>query len=82
MPEDCGFRADNLPSVHMEQLREMNGRCPYCGERQRMEIDLTESLPQEYVSDCTVCCRPIVVSVTSGAGGGPAMRLRSEDDTA
>jgi hypothetical protein len=67
---------------HMEQLREMNGRCPYCGERQRMEIDLTENMPQEYISDCTVCCRPIVVSVTSGARGEPAMRLRSEDETA
>ncbi|MEO6097741.1 MAG: CPXCG motif-containing cysteine-rich protein [Fibrobacteria bacterium] len=59
----------------------MNGRCPYCGERQRMEIDLTENLPQEFISDCTVCCRPIVVSVTAGMRGEPAMKLRSEEET-
>ena len=47
-----------------------------------MEIDLTEGLPQEFISDCTVCCRPIEVTVTSGATGEPAMKLRSEDDTA
>jgi hypothetical protein len=47
-----------------------------------MEIDLSENLPQEFISDCTVCCRPIEVTVTSGARGEPVMKLRSEDDTA
>ncbi len=47
-----------------------------------MEIDLSEGMPQEFISDCTVCCRPIAVTVVSGANGGPSMRLRSEDDTA
>jgi hypothetical protein len=47
-----------------------------------MEIDLSEGLPQEFVSDCTVCCRPIEVAVTSGLHGdaNPVLRLRSEDD--
>lgn len=66
----------------MSVLREMRGRCPYCGEVQRLEIDLGEGLPQEFVSDCTVCCRPIEVAVTSGLRGdaNPVLRLRSEDD--
>jgi hypothetical protein len=66
----------------MSMLRNMVARCPYCGERQRLEIDLTEGFPQEFVSDCTVCCRPIEVTVTSGERGEPSMKLRSEDDTA
>ncbi|MDB5105511.1 MAG: hypothetical protein JWP91_3200 [Fibrobacteres bacterium] len=66
----------------MNMLRTIQASCPYCGERQRMEIDLTEGFPQEFVSDCTVCCRPIEVTVTSGSQGDPVIRFRSEDDTA
>lgn len=66
----------------METLRDFTVRCPYCGERQSLEVDLTESMPQEYISDCTVCCRPIQVTVTSGGRGEPVLRVRTEDDTA
>ncbi len=66
----------------MSLLRAMQARCPYCGEAQRFEIDLSEGLPQEFVSDCAVCCRPIEVTVTPGLreGSNPVLRLRSEDD--
>ena len=60
----------------------MTSRCPYCGERQPMEIDMSEGMPQEFISDCTVCCRPIVVLVASASNGEPAMHFRTEDDTA
>lgn len=63
-------------------LRNLVSRCPYCGESQKLEIDMSEGYPQEFVSDCTVCCRPIEVTVTSGLQGEPVIRLRSEDDTA
>lgn len=68
----------------MQSLRKMQSRCPYCGEPQKLEIDLSEGLPQEYVSDCTVCCRPMEVAVTSGLRGDadPVLRLRRDDDTA
>lgn len=66
----------------MEQLKYMTAPCPYCGERQRMEIDLTGGIPQEFVSDCTVCCRPIEVTVTQGIRGEPVLKLRSDEDTA
>lgn len=34
--------------------------CPYCGEA--IEILLDASVPeQEYVEDCQVCCRPMVI---------------------
>ena len=66
----------------MSQLRILSAGCPYCGERQRMEIDMSEALPQEFISDCTVCCRPIEVTVTSGTRGDPVLGFRCEDDTA
>jgi hypothetical protein len=66
----------------MSLLRKMQARCPYCGEVQRFEIDLSEGLPQEFVSDCAVCCRPIEVTVTSGLRGDadPVLAVRSEDE--
>ena len=37
--------------------------CPYCGERVEVLVDTSVEY-QEYVEDCSVCCRPIVLSVT------------------
>jgi hypothetical protein len=36
--------------------------CPYCGELIELLIDLSQS-NQEYIEDCSVCCRPIIVHV-------------------
>ncbi len=36
--------------------------CPYCGEP--IEIIIDESIAQQrYIEDCSVCCRPIELSV-------------------
>ncbi len=52
--------------------------CPYCGEIIETIVDL--SVPhQEYVEDCFVCCRPIVMTV-SAAEDGASVSVRSEDD--
>lgn len=61
-------------------LRNRSAPCPYCGEPQRIEIDLGEGLPQEFTWDCSVCCRPMEVSVTGDDRGEPLLRLRGEDD--
>ncbi len=38
-------------------------QCPYCGET--IEIVIDGSLEhQSYIEDCSVCCRPIELSVT------------------
>lgn len=37
-------------------------QCPYCGES--IDIVLDTSVPhQEYIEDCSVCCRPIEMDV-------------------
>ena len=61
-------------------LRYLVSPCPYCGERQRIEVDLSEGLPQEFTWDCSVCCRPMEVTVAAGAGPEPVLRLRAEDE--
>ena len=52
----------------MPEITEQSLSCPYCGEMITILVD--DSIPeQEYVEDCQVCCRPIVVSVVVGPGG-------------
>ena len=34
--------------------------CPYCGESIELLIDDSVS-EQEYIEDCSVCCRPILI---------------------
>ena len=33
--------------------------CPYCGEPIEVHVDLGGGEQQEYIEDCSVCCRPI-----------------------
>ncbi|MGD2052725.1 MAG: CPXCG motif-containing cysteine-rich protein [Gammaproteobacteria bacterium] len=37
-------------------------QCPYCGESIEIVIDASIAL-QNYIEDCSVCCRPIELSV-------------------
>ncbi len=52
--------------------------CPYCGETIELVIDTSE--PElEYIEDCEVCCRPIVVRLMDSADG-VAVELRGENE--
>ena len=55
--------------------------CPYCGEPIELLID-TSITQQEYVEDCEVCCRPMVVSgnLTQGFSDEALVSVRREDD--
>ena len=37
-------------------------QCPYCGESIEIVIDASIA-QQNYIEDCSVCCRPIELSV-------------------
>jgi len=53
--------------------------CPYCGERIEVVVDLSVA-SQEYVEDCSVCCRPMVLDVAVSDGETAAVTARREDD--
>ena len=36
--------------------------CPWCGEPMTTFVDVSAS-DQEYIEDCQVCCRPIILTV-------------------
>ena len=53
--------------------------CPYCGEI--VEVVLDPSVDsQEYIEDCFVCCRPMVLTVTADGRGGMDVFARSENE--
>ncbi|MFK8068830.1 MAG: CPXCG motif-containing cysteine-rich protein [Gammaproteobacteria bacterium] len=37
--------------------------CPYCGESIEIVVD-TSLEEQQYIEDCQVCCRPIMLNVS------------------
>ena len=49
----------------------VRGGCPYCGERIELVVDA--SVPeQQYIEDCQVCCRPMVVTAQVSGDDIPA----------
>jgi hypothetical protein len=54
--------------------------CPYCGEPIEVLVDGSAG-DQQYIEDCQVCCRPIVITVTIDEDGEPQASARAEDET-
>ena len=51
----------------MELVIEANITCPHCGEVFPLQIDTSQS-EQSFIEDCTVCCRPINLTVRCHPG--------------
>ena len=61
----------------MNGLEAVNIQCPYCWEV--IEITVDCSVPsQEYVEDCEVCCRPIVMNINLSEDGIPSVDVKRE----
>ena len=55
--------------------------CEVCGELIVIPLDVSAGADQEYVEDCQVCCRPIVLTVSVNVDGTAAdVETRTEDD--
>jgi hypothetical protein len=60
-------------------LEEAEAHCPYCGEPIDLLLDASIA-QQEYIEDCSVCCRPLSVSVRVEDGHRIRLEVRREDD--
>jgi len=55
-------------------------QCPYCGEWNELAVDPSVEA-QQYVEDCHVCCRPMLLTVGWDEDDGePVVSARSEND--
>ncbi|TAL95669.1 MAG: CPXCG motif-containing cysteine-rich protein [Rhodanobacter sp.] len=53
--------------------------CPYCGEPIEILIDRSVR-EQQYIEDCQVCCRPIMLGVSVEEDGTTQVRASGEND--
>src|SRR3546814_8124138 len=89
-----GSRVGTVGGMHTSTVREttvrrprmlpaIDTRCPCCGEPIELFVDGSAG-DQQYIEDCQVCCRPIVVTVALDADGEPLVAVRgacSDEDT-
>jgi hypothetical protein len=63
----------------MDLLQETAINCPYCGESITILVDgsLQE---QQYIEDCQVCCKPMVIHQRISANGQCQVEARHEDE--
>lgn len=60
-------------------LRPTATQCPYCW--QTIDVFIDPSVHhQDYIEDCSVCCRPISIGVSVMADGEIDIRVQTEDD--
>jgi hypothetical protein len=63
----------------MQSIQTAFIQCPYCGEQIEVVVDCSVE-QQEYIEDCSVCCRPITISVVTSQGEVVSIAGRSEDE--
>ena len=54
-------------------------QCPYCGEIVDLTIDRIGA-DAEYIEDCQVCCRPMVIRVSDDTIDGDVTVTARRDD--
>jgi len=63
----------------MPEISEHSLGCPYCGETITVLVD--DSVPdQNYIEDCQVCCRPMVLHTGVDADGELFVDARAENE--
>jgi hypothetical protein len=53
--------------------------CPHCGKPNEIALDPGGGEDQEYVEDCQVCCRPILMYVKYGRDGSAQVEVYASD---
>ena len=53
-------------------------QCPYCGESIDIVVDASIDR-QDYIEDCSVCCRPMEMSVSISSEGISVVPRRDDE---
>ncbi|MGL1934633.1 MAG: CPXCG motif-containing cysteine-rich protein [Fibrobacterales bacterium] len=54
-------------------------QCPYCWQSFEISVDCSVD-HQNYIEDCEVCCRPIILDITVSEEGEVWVDALSEED--
>lgn len=80
VPEPVGVIPYKAEGVMMNRLSETaTVQCPYCWQEWDVTVDCSLAR-QEYVEDCPVCCRPVVLSITVVNGAVSDVEAHGEGD--
>ena len=63
----------------MHTLETVATSCPYCGEPISLLVDCSVEF-EEYIEDCSVCCRPIEIFSTVDTDGTPTLTIKRDSD--
>lgn len=63
----------------MHSLSEQPVTCPFCGEPISIVVDHSIG-EQEYIEDCQVCCRPLLLSISIDENGEASVIARNENE--
>ena len=58
----------------------MEYACAFCGEENEVVPDQTGGRRQTFTEDCTVCCRPNLITLTFGDDGDVELEVIQEYD--
>jgi hypothetical protein len=63
----------------MNEVETVSVQCPYCWEKFDVVVDCSVE-EQKYIEDCSVCCKPIDLSVTLQGGTKPSVIAHHESE--
>ncbi len=63
----------------MDALENVSLQCPYCGETIEILVDRSAG-DQDWIEDCSVCCRPMELRVSGTHSGELQLEARQEND--
>lgn len=61
---DFGYDEKSGPVHYTGGLTPVPYSCPWCGDMNETLFDVSGGPRQEYVEDCSICCSPIVITLT------------------
>jgi len=72
-------RDDMIGPNLFEAEREAWAECPWCGEPVELAVDPGGGPRQSYVEDCSVCCRPMSISLRFASDGSATVEATADD---
>jgi len=64
--------------AHSRKLGSVRYDCAFCGEENEIDLDPGAGRRQTFTEDCTVCCRPNLISLTVDEDGEVSLQVTQE----